>query len=117
MVEQPVPALLSKSSATETAPWRSKHETLVKVIRNAKSSHTAPYEKPSGRGGHRMAVDVATAQCPYCERTFSDEAAERHMPICKENQLKNQFKQRSNKGPSDKQKALMKRIKFQPTLP
>ncbi len=50
-------------------------------------------------------------QCPYCKRRFQEHAAERHIPFCKEQSSRIDYRaQNGSTGPS----ALNKRLKYKP---
>ncbi|KXJ24798.1 zinc finger C2HC domain-containing protein 1C [Exaiptasia diaphana] len=57
------------------ADWRVQHENFIKTIRYAKGASNEP--PPVIENPHYVA-------CPYCERKFNPETAERHIPRCKD---------------------------------
>ena len=67
------------------ANWRAKHNDLIQTIKAARGE--APPPPP--------AVNPDYVQCPYCARNFNEHAAERHMPFCKEQQIKAGIKTKS----------------------
>ncbi|NWX84832.1 ZC21A protein, partial [Nothoprocta pentlandii] len=61
--------------------WRRKHEEFIAAIRaakglNLKDGKLPPPPPPS--------YDPDYIQCPYCQRRFNENAAERHINFCKE---------------------------------
>ncbi|XP_076314265.1 zinc finger C2HC domain-containing protein 1B-like [Tachypleus tridentatus] len=65
--------------------WRIKHETLIASIRQAKviQQHVAAGGKLSDLPPPPTVENPDYIPCPYCNRTFSQAAADRHIPKCK----------------------------------
>lgn len=57
------------------ADWRVQHKNFIQAIQYAKGSSDEP--PPAMENPHYVA-------CPYCERKFNPETAERHIPRCKD---------------------------------
>ncbi|XP_030623399.1 zinc finger C2HC domain-containing protein 1A [Chanos chanos] len=70
--------------------WRRKHEEFIATIRAARgqSHEGGPLPPPPP-----PSYDPDYIQCPYCQRRFSEAAADRHIKFCKE-----QAARISNKG-------------------
>ncbi|GFO46209.1 hypothetical protein PoB_007271400 [Plakobranchus ocellatus] len=81
---------IRKTQKSEIKPpknhWREKHADFINAIRNAKGVQKAidsggplpPPPPPS--------INPDYIQCPYCSRRFNQQAAERHINFCKEQQ-------------------------------
>ncbi|KAL1006625.1 hypothetical protein UPYG_G00074630 [Umbra pygmaea] len=72
--------------------WRKKHEDFIATIRAAKGitqimKDGGPLPPPPP-----PSYDPDYIQCPYCERRFSENAADRHMKFCKEQHARMQNK-------------------------
>jgi len=65
--------------------WRKKHEDFIATIRAAKEyqAHVAKGGDPKDLPPPPAADTSDYVQCPYCNRKFSEGAAERHIPKCK----------------------------------
>ncbi|KAL3310221.1 zinc finger, C2HC-type containing 1B [Cichlidogyrus casuarinus] len=68
--------------------WRVKHDELINAIRSARS-----YEISKATGAPLPpppppVIDPSFVQCDYCGRRFNEKAAERHIPFCKEKQMR-----------------------------
>ena len=64
--------------------WRQQHEQFVASIRAARE-----VTRSIAKGGPLPAYTPSApnpdyVQCPYCERRFQDDTAQRHIPFCKE---------------------------------
>ncbi|KJH41148.1 hypothetical protein DICVIV_12876 [Dictyocaulus viviparus] len=64
--------------------WKERHETFIDAVSSSKKvdyaiKTGAPLPPPP-----RTAVPKDYVQCEYCGRNFSENAAERHMPFCRE---------------------------------
>eukprot|EP00824_Muranothrix_gubernata_P016643 TRINITY_DN3429_c0_g1_i1.p1 TRINITY_DN3429_c0_g1~~TRINITY_DN3429_c0_g1_i1.p1 ORF type:complete len:292 (+),score=45.70 TRINITY_DN3429_c0_g1_i1:31-876(+) len=70
--------------------WRATHEAFVANVRAARQVTKALKEGKDIRDIPVVASapDPDLVGCPHCGRSFSDTAAERHIPWCKEQQLK-----------------------------
>ncbi|CAJ0608702.1 unnamed protein product [Cylicocyclus nassatus] len=67
-----------------TTNWKERHETFIDAVSSSKKvdyaiKTGAPLPPPP-----RTAVPSDYLQCNYCGRNFSEKAAERHIPFCKE---------------------------------
>ncbi|XP_076869467.1 LOW QUALITY PROTEIN: zinc finger C2HC domain-containing protein 1A [Brachyhypopomus gauderio] len=96
------PKLQSSSSSSQSGKpeppkkqsnWRRKHEDFIATIRAAKGltqviKDGGPLPPPPP-----PSYDPDYIQCPYCQRRFSENAADRHIKFCKE-----QASRISNKG-------------------
>ncbi|KHJ94716.1 hypothetical protein OESDEN_05351 [Oesophagostomum dentatum] len=64
--------------------WKERHETFIDAVSSSKKvdyaiKTGAPLPPPP-----RTAIPSDYVQCNYCGRNFSEKAAERHIPFCKE---------------------------------
>ncbi|WKY14114.1 hypothetical protein Q1695_000010 [Nippostrongylus brasiliensis] len=64
--------------------WKERHETFIDAVSSSKKvdyaiKTGAPLPPPP-----RTAVPSDYVQCDYCGRNFSENAAERHIPFCRE---------------------------------
>ncbi|XP_033640513.1 zinc finger C2HC domain-containing protein 1A-like isoform X1 [Asterias rubens] len=96
-----------------TANWRSKHEDLVTTLKAARGVTRAmrtgaPLPPPPSQ----TKVNPDYVQCPSCQRNFSDGAAERHIPWCKEKNKRINV----NKNASTKERVAV-RTQYKPPLP
>ncbi|NXX15061.1 ZC21A protein, partial [Podargus strigoides] len=90
--------------------WRRKHEEFIATIRAAKGLNLKdggklpPPPPPS--------YDPDYIQCPYCQRRFNENAADRHINFCKE-----QAARITNKGKlaADTKGKLPTRTQYKPT--
>ncbi|ODN02537.1 Zinc finger C2HC domain-containing protein 1C [Orchesella cincta] len=83
-----VSAKASKPAPAATAKkvdWRKKHEDFIATIRAAKEyqAHVAAGGDPKDLPPPPPTDTSDYVQCPYCNRKFSEGAAERHIPKCK----------------------------------
>ncbi|XP_039697851.1 zinc finger C2HC domain-containing protein 1A isoform X3 [Pteropus medius] len=73
--------------------WRRKHEEFIATIRAAKGLDQALKEGGRLPPPPPPSYDPDYIQCPYCQRRFNENAADRHINFCKE-----QAARISNKG-------------------
>ncbi|TRZ02374.1 hypothetical protein DNTS_028157 [Danionella cerebrum] len=73
--------------------WRRKHEDFIATIRAAKSVNQVMKDGGPLPPPPPPSYDPDYIQCPYCQRRFSENAADRHIKFCKE-----QASRISNKG-------------------
>ncbi|VCX04155.1 unnamed protein product, partial [Gulo gulo] len=73
--------------------WRRKHEEFIATIRAAKGLDQALKEGGKLPPPPPPSYDPDYIQCPYCQRRFNENAADRHINFCKE-----QAARISNKG-------------------
>ncbi|KAI9207170.1 uncharacterized protein BJ171DRAFT_639913 [Polychytrium aggregatum] len=69
---------LSTTAKQAKSNWKIKHENFIRMVRAARS--------PAGSVGAVFVPsepDPDYIQCSKCERRFNEEAAKRHIPICK----------------------------------
>uniref|UniRef100_H2YHL0 C2HC/C3H-type domain-containing protein n=1 Tax=Ciona savignyi TaxID=51511 RepID=H2YHL0_CIOSA len=66
--------------------WKLKHEDFIQTVRHAKS--LSKYEAMGGNIADLPppppSLNPDYIQCQYCERRFAPQAAERHIPKCKD---------------------------------
>ncbi|XP_038052272.1 zinc finger C2HC domain-containing protein 1A-like isoform X1 [Patiria miniata] len=98
-----------------TANWRNKHEELVSNLRAARGvtramKTGAPLPPPPSQAK----VNPDYVQCPTCQRNFSEGAAERHIPWCKEKNKR--LPTTGNKSTAQKDKQAI-RTQYKPPLP
>lgn len=62
------------AKAKEKSSWRKQHEDFVNACRAGRGEEVQPSTREVSRAGQ--------LQCHHCGRWFSEEAAERHIPIC-----------------------------------
>ena len=87
--------------------WKAKHDDFIKTIRSARGDPiTSPKET-------KAYVNPDYVQCEFCSRRFSESAAERHIPFCKEQQ--NRIKHKDNKATASDRMA--KRNQYKAPLP
>ncbi|XP_036378295.1 zinc finger C2HC domain-containing protein 1A isoform X1 [Megalops cyprinoides] len=90
-------ARTSKSDTPEPpkkqSNWRRKHEEFIATIRAAKGLTQVMKEGGPLPPPPPPSYDPDYIQCPYCQRRFSENAADRHIKFCKE-----QAARISNKG-------------------
>ncbi len=102
---------------TEDADWKTKREQFVRNVRLAKSSSN-DVQSSRVRGGMAAAKAVDLVECPHCDRRFNEEAAERHVPICKEShdraRIRNTGSRSNTKKQTEKDAALRRRMSFDP---
>ncbi|CAL8090675.1 unnamed protein product [Orchesella dallaii] len=78
---KPAPA----AATAKKVDWRKKHEDFIKTIRAAKEyqAHIAKGGDPKDLPPPPPTDTSDYVQCPFCNRKFSEGAAERHIPKCK----------------------------------
>ncbi|XP_072896148.1 zinc finger C2HC domain-containing protein 1A isoform X2 [Hemitrygon akajei] len=64
--------------------WRQKHESFIATIRAAKKATLIIKEGGTPPPPPPPLYDPDYVQCPYCQRRFNENAAERHISFCKE---------------------------------
>ncbi|XP_067888192.1 zinc finger C2HC domain-containing protein 1A [Heterodontus francisci] len=64
--------------------WRRKHENFIATIRAAKKISQTMKEGGALPPPPPPLYDPDYVQCPYCQRRFSENAADRHISFCKE---------------------------------
>uniref|UniRef100_A0A1I7ZUK6 Zinc finger C2HC domain-containing protein 1A n=1 Tax=Steinernema glaseri TaxID=37863 RepID=A0A1I7ZUK6_9BILA len=69
--------------------WREKHTTFITAVASSKQveyalKSGAPLPPPP-----KTSVPSDYVQCEYCGRNFNQNAAERHIPFCREQQMRN----------------------------
>ncbi|XP_016047513.1 zinc finger C2HC domain-containing protein 1A isoform X2 [Erinaceus europaeus] len=64
--------------------WRRKHEEFIATIRAAKGLDQALKEGGKLPPPPPPSYDPDYIQCPYCQRRFNENAADRHINFCKE---------------------------------
>ncbi|XP_051879029.1 zinc finger C2HC domain-containing protein 1A [Pristis pectinata] len=64
--------------------WRQKHENFIATIRAAKKATQIMKEGGTPPPPPPPLYDPDYVQCPYCQRRFNENAAERHISFCKE---------------------------------
>lgn len=105
----------SKVPPSKKNNWRQKHEEFIDAMRSAREvSHAlktgAPLPPPISQ---KPKVNPDYVQCPSCSRHFNENAAERHIPWCKE-----KSKRIGGNVPSEnKKQQLNTRTKYKPPLP
>ncbi|KAJ8010842.1 hypothetical protein DPEC_G00079330 [Dallia pectoralis] len=72
--------------------WRKKHEDFIATIRAAKGITQIMKEGGPLPPPPPPSYDPDYIQCPYCERRFSENAADRHLKFCKEQHARMQNK-------------------------
>uniref|UniRef100_A0A8C5GZF6 Zinc finger C2HC domain-containing protein 1A n=1 Tax=Gouania willdenowi TaxID=441366 RepID=A0A8C5GZF6_GOUWI len=92
-VLKPIKAKLCKGSSSlscqaeppkKQSNWRKKHEDFISTIRAAKMVTVAMKEGGPLPPPPPPTYDPDYIQCPYCQRRFSESAADRHIKFCKE---------------------------------
>ncbi|XP_073686569.1 zinc finger C2HC domain-containing protein 1A isoform X2 [Garra rufa] len=94
--------------------WRRKHEEFIATIRAAKGINQVMKDGGPLPPPPPPSYDPDYIQCPYCQRRFSENAADRHIKFCKE-----QASRISNKSKfpgSDKAKPAA-RTQYKPPAP
>ncbi|XP_048385636.1 zinc finger C2HC domain-containing protein 1A [Stegostoma tigrinum] len=64
--------------------WRMKHENFIATIRAAKKMSQTMKDGGSLPPPPPPLYDPDYVQCPYCQRRFNENAADRHISFCKE---------------------------------
>ena len=62
--------------------WKLKHDDFIKSIRSARGG---PITSPKQSTAY---VNPDYVQCEFCSRRFNESAAERHIPFCREQQIR-----------------------------
>ncbi|XP_031232173.1 zinc finger C2HC domain-containing protein 1A isoform X1 [Mastomys coucha] len=93
--------------------WRRKHEEFIATIRAAKGLDQALKEGGKLPPPPPPSYDPDYIQCPYCQRRFNENAADRHISFCKE-----QAARISNKGKfsTDSKGKAASRPQYKPSL-
>ncbi|NP_955974.1 zinc finger C2HC domain-containing protein 1A [Danio rerio] len=87
------PKLQSSSSSSKSdkpeppkkqSNWRRKHEEFIATIRAAKSINQVIKDGGPLPPPPPPSYDPDYIQCPYCQRRFGENAADRHIKFCKE---------------------------------
>ncbi|KAM9331885.1 zinc finger C2HC domain-containing protein 1A [Pholidichthys leucotaenia] len=84
------PKLQSSSATTKAEPpkkpfdWRKKHEDFIATIRAAKTLTQAMKDGGPLPPPPPPTYDPDYIQCPYCQRRFNENAADRHIKFCQE---------------------------------
>ncbi|XP_067233592.1 zinc finger C2HC domain-containing protein 1A isoform X1 [Chanodichthys erythropterus] len=87
------PKLQSSSSSSKSdkpeppkkqSNWRRKHEEFIATIRAAKGLNQVMKDGGPLPPPPPPSYDPDYIQCPYCQRRFSENAADRHIKFCKE---------------------------------
>uniref|UniRef100_A0A3P8XVP8 Zinc finger C2HC domain-containing protein 1A n=2 Tax=Esox lucius TaxID=8010 RepID=A0A3P8XVP8_ESOLU len=100
--------------------WRKKHEDFIATIRAAKGITQIMKEGGPLPPPPPPSYDPDYIQCPYCERRFSENAADRHLKFCKEQHARMQNK---GKAPGAKPAGAVEarttpaRVPFKPPAP
>nr|XP_008512793.1 PREDICTED: zinc finger C2HC domain-containing protein 1A [Equus przewalskii] len=94
--------------------WRRKHEEFIATIRAAKGLDQALKEGGKLPPPPPPSYDPDYIQCPYCQRRFNENAADRHINFCKE-----QAARISNKGKfsTDTKGKATSRTQYKPPAP
>ncbi|KAI3381414.1 hypothetical protein SNEBB_000860 [Seison nebaliae] len=74
--------------------WRTKHEELVNNIRAARGAPPLPGSQSPNTYGVKQ-VPAGYISCEYCGRSFNESAAERHIPFCREQKMKNELRRKN----------------------
>ncbi|KNC47433.1 uncharacterized protein AMSG_02451 [Thecamonas trahens ATCC 50062] len=78
-------------AAEKSTKWREQHAEFIALVRNAKE--VTAFEKAGGKLSDLPPPSPSSSSsslvpCPHCTRKFSRQAAERHIPICANNENK-----------------------------
>ncbi|KAJ3085676.1 hypothetical protein HK102_013940 [Quaeritorhiza haematococci] len=114
------PSKAGKTGPEETplkAPksnWRAKHESFLRMVRAAKEPIDT--SSPSSRkAAPPIDEHPDYITCDHCGRRFSEEAAERHMPVCAESKRRAQLRNGTNNTQLErKEEAFKRRMSFRP---
>ncbi|RDD44770.1 Zinc finger C2HC domain-containing protein 1A [Trichoplax sp. H2] len=89
--------------------WKQKHEDFLSTIRSARKVTQAVKEGKPLPPPPPSKIDPSLVQCPYCQRRFNPDSAERHIKFCKE---------QSQRVPRNSAKQqLNKRTQYKPPMP
>ncbi|XP_070576693.1 zinc finger C2HC domain-containing protein 1C-like [Ptychodera flava] len=77
---------LEEGPKPKASSWRKKHEDFQQSIKQARmyQDHIAKGGKASDLPPPPPSVNPDYKQCPYCKRRFNPDAADRHIPKCKD---------------------------------
>ncbi|MEQ2221747.1 Zinc finger C2HC domain-containing protein 1A, partial [Ilyodon furcidens] len=88
---KPIKPKLQSSAASQKAEppkkpsnWRKKHEDFITTIRAAKAATQAVKDGGPLPPPPPPSYDPDYIQCPYCQRRFNENAADRHIKFCQE---------------------------------
>ena len=83
---QPAAAAAASAGAAKKGDWRKKREEFIAVLRAAKEAqrHVAAGGKLSDLPPPPPMDTSDYIRCPHCGRKFSESAADRHIPKCKD---------------------------------
>ncbi|XP_064487509.1 zinc finger C2HC domain-containing protein 1A-like isoform X2 [Ornithodoros turicata] len=101
------------------ADWKAKHEELVRTIRAARGETIRDAEDECSSGG-KLSLPAGYVECPTCNRSFSERAAERHLAWCQEKRESERKEWKgSGKSPASAEAAerLKARTKYKVPLP
>ncbi|XP_041670091.1 zinc finger C2HC domain-containing protein 1A [Cheilinus undulatus] len=89
--------------------WRKKHEDFISTIRAAKNIKQAIKDGGPLPPPPPPTYDPDYVQCPYCQRRFNENAADRHIKFCQE-----QAARMTNKGKLGDSKKTPARTQYKP---
>ncbi|CAD5120272.1 DgyrCDS8841 [Dimorphilus gyrociliatus] len=89
--------------------WRQKHESFLQSLKAARDVSAALSRGEKVPPPPPPVIDPDYVQCEFCQRRFNVHAAERHIPFCKEQSIRQKIK-----SADDKKAALNTRTKYQP---
>ncbi|KAM8731459.1 zinc finger C2HC domain-containing protein 1A isoform 1-T1 [Acanthopagrus schlegelii] len=92
--------------------WRKKHEDFIATIRAAKVVSQVIKDGGPLPPPPPPTYDPDYVQCPYCQRRFNENAADRHIKFCQE-----QHARMPNKGKPGDTKKQPARTQFKPSTP
>ena len=83
---QPAAAAAASAGAAKKGDWRKKRDEFIAVLRAAKEAqrHVAAGGKLSDLPPPPPMDTSDYIRCPHCGRKFSESAADRHIPKCKD---------------------------------
>ena len=96
--------------------WREKHLQFIEAIRGAKGVKSSPMSKDGMQtfsGSMQSSSDLVP--CPTCHRSFNEDSAKRHIPMCKSKAVLQ--KREPKRGDVSKDELLKKRLAFKPPKP
>ncbi|XP_076617306.1 zinc finger C2HC domain-containing protein 1A isoform X1 [Chaetodon auriga] len=115
-VLKPIKPKSQSSSTTEKAEppkkpsnWRKKHDDFIATIRAAKAATQVMKEGGPLPPPPPPTYDPDYVQCPYCQRRFNENAADRHIKFCQE-----QAARMPNKGKIGDAKKTPARTQYKP---
>ena len=101
----------------KASDWRTKHDQFIQNIRMAK----LPADSEQARkimASRPADPNPDYVQCHYCDRRFNEQAAERHIPVCKQSFEKSRLHPSSSRNPdANKDQSLRRRLSFRPPPP